>query len=136
MIVLDASVWISSIQANDANYDVSRRWRIEWQDHGNVIVVPVHFLAEVTSAVSRRTDSEAAGLAALRTILEDSLVTRAPLTNTLAEVAAQAAARCRIRAGDALYVALAQELAVPLITWDQQLLDRATVLVDAQPPTV
>lgn len=134
MIVLDASVWISSIQANDVNFAVSRRWRIDWQDHGNPVFVPAHFLAEVSSAVTRRTDNEVEGIAALRTILDDALVASVPLTNALAESAARCAARCRLRAGDALYVALALELGVPLVTWDQQLLDRATLLVDGQQP--
>lgn len=53
-----------------------------------MIFVPAHFLAEVSSAVTRRTDNEVEGIA----------------------------------------------LGVPLVTWDQQLLDRATLLVDVQQP--
>lgn len=136
MIVLDASVWISSIRDNELHHDVSRRWRAGWRDGANPIVVPAHFLAEVASSTARACDSEADGLSAMRDVLEEPLVTIAPLTETLAQAAARAAARCRIRAGDALYVALAQELDVLLVTWDQQLLDRARVLVDVQVPTV
>lgn len=70
----------------------------------------------------------------LHGILNEALIVRFELDDDLALAAARAAARCRIRAGDALYVALAQELAVPLITWDRQLLDRAGVIVDVQTP--
>ena len=136
MIVLDASVWISSIQVDETNHAVSMRWRETWLAKDNVIAVPTHFLVEITSAFTRRPDgSEAAGLVALDGILDEPLIVRFDIDEDLAELAARAAARCRIRAGDALYVALAQQLEVPLVTWDDQLLDRARVLVDVRVPT-
>ena len=136
MIVLDASVWISGIRPDETHYQVSRRWLAQRRGDGAPIAVPVHFLVEVASAFSRPVDgSEAEGLDALQTVLDERLIERFELDDELAESAARAAARCRIRAGDALYVALAQELDVPLITWDGQVLDRARVLVDVQTPT-
>lgn len=136
MTVLDASVWISGIHADETNHDVSMRWRDAWLARGDDIAVPVHFLGEITSAFARRRDgSEEAGLVALRGVLDEPRVVRFDLDDALAQAAARAAARCRIRAGDALYVALAEQLGVPLITWDVQLLDRARVVVDVRHPT-
>lgn len=135
MIVLDASVWISSIRGDEVHHQASRRWWATWRDTGIPVIVPAHFLAEVAGTIARALDSEFDGIAAMRDVLNEPLITPAPLTNTIAEAAARAAARCRVRAGDALYVALAEELGVPLITWDDQLLDRARVLVDVRRPT-
>ena len=93
-------------------------------------------MAEVAGAFGRPVDgSKADALVALRTVLDERWIERFELDDELAEAAARAAAHCRIREGDALYVALAQELDIPLITWDDQLLDRARVLVDVRTPT-
>lgn len=134
MIVLDASVWISSIQADENHHEVSRRFRARWRVEGIQVHVPSHFLVEITATIARNTESEALGLDALQAVIDNPHITYAPLSSTLVESAARVAARCRIRAGAALYVALAQELEIPLITWDDELLDRARVLVDVQVP--
>ena len=135
MIVLDANVWISSIQPNEDHHEVSRRFRSRWRAEGIQVHVPAHFLVEVTATIARNTESEALGLDAFQAVIDNPHITRAPLSSTLVESAARAAARCRLRASDALYVALAQELGVPLLTWDDELLDRARVLVDVRVPT-
>ena len=47
---------------------------------------------------------------------------------------ANIAAQYLIRGADAVYVALAAELDVPLVTWDHELLTRASVVVDVRTP--
>ena len=94
-----------------------------------------HFLAEISSAFTRRPNgSEADGLVALQGILDEPIIVRFDFDDNLARSAARCAARCRIRAGDALYVALALELGIPLVTWDNELLDRASTLITVQTP--
>jgi len=49
--------------------------------------------------------------------------------------AAQLAADLGLRGADAVYVALAQQLTVPLITLDQEQLDRTGSVISARWPT-
>lgn len=52
----------------------------------------------------------------------------------LGEKAARVASRHRLRGADAVYVALAADLGVPLVTWDQEILARAAGLIDVRTP--
>jgi predicted nucleic acid-binding protein len=46
------------------------------------------------------------------------------------------AARCRLRGADAIYVALAEELDQPLVTLDQEILDRSSGVIGTTTPAV
>ncbi|MCC6190190.1 MAG: hypothetical protein IT318_14255 [Anaerolineales bacterium] len=56
----------------------------------------------------------------------------------LGKAAAQLAGSAGLRGADAVYAALAQHLAVPLVTWDQEIGQRLgaglTVVTPPQPP--
>ena len=75
-------------------------------------------LVEIAGAVARRTGQT--GLEAA------SLVERLPITRLvpvdveLARLAAEVAASLQLRGADATYVALAQRLGIPLVTWDEE----------------
>jgi predicted nucleic acid-binding protein len=56
-------------------------------------------------------------------------VQRHPLSDALADRAASLAARCKLRGADAVYVALAEALDQPLITLDQEILDRSARVI-------
>ena len=48
--------------------------------------------------------------------------------------AAQVAVDLHLRGADAVYVATAQRLSVPLVTWDREQLDRSSVVIEAYEP--
>ncbi len=50
------------------------------------------------------------------------------------QASADIAADLRLRAGDATYVALAYQLNIPLISWDNEQLERASNLVTTYTP--
>jgi predicted nucleic acid-binding protein len=59
---------------------------------------------------------------------------RHELPDALADRAALMAARCKLRGADAVYVALAEALGAPLISLDQEILDRSRRLVAVKTP--
>ncbi|HKG26577.1 MAG TPA: PIN domain-containing protein [Thermomicrobiales bacterium] len=135
MIVLDASVWVSSLQNRDVNHFVSRQWTTEWLDAGHKMVVPTLFLSEVGGAVARPPRDSALGRRVVADIIGDPAFTLVALDQALAEAAANHASDLFLRGADAVYVALAEQLAIPLVTWDQEQLSRAATLVDVRTPT-
>ena len=54
----------------------------------------------------------------------------------LAQSAARHAADLPLKGADAIYVALAQYLGIPLVTWDKEHLNRAGALIDVRVPVV
>ena len=56
------------------------------------------------------------------------------MTEELIEIAVYIAADHRIRGADAIYVAVALEQSVPLVTWDHELRQRAAPLIEVIQP--
>jgi predicted nucleic acid-binding protein len=74
---------------------------------------------------ARRALSELTRLLTLRIV---------PFGHDLARLAAQFAARYKLRGADAVYVALAHDLRMPLVTWDDEQRTRAGKVVGVRTP--
>ena len=57
-----------------------------------------------------------------------------PVDEVLARMAARLAGRLRVRGADAVYIAAAAALRLPLVTWDIEQRDRAARLVEVLVP--
>lgn len=53
---------------------------------------------------------------------------------SLVQLAIDAATDLQLRAGDAIYVALAHQLNIPLISWDKEQLQKASTLITTYTP--
>lgn len=118
MFVLDASVWVSAILPTDAWHAISAPFVEQTVASGTTIVVPTLFLAEVCAAVARQT-TPAAGLLVREQLLAIDLFVWISVDDALASVAAQLGATHQIRGADSVYVALAQEFDLPLVSLDR-----------------
>jgi predicted nucleic acid-binding protein len=123
--VLDASVWIGWLLADDAHHASSRRWLIEYLAGGGRLVAPMILLAEVGGAVARRTGDTALAHRAVQGFLRLPSLRLVTVGQRLGASAAELAVDLRLRGADALYVATADYLGVPLVTWDQEQVSRA-----------
>jgi predicted nucleic acid-binding protein len=88
MSVVDASVWVSLLAADDVNHESTRRWFDEQIAEGAQFLAPVLVLVEVAGAMARRTSDPSAGMRAaarVRSLPELELV---DLTIEAAEQAA------------------------------------------------
>ena len=134
MSIVDASVWVSLLAADDVNHAPSLRWFEHVIAEGVPLTAPSLVLVEVAGAMTRRTGDSSVGVAAaarLRSIPELVLV---ELTVESAERAAAIASRIVLRGADAVYVSLAVELNVPLVTWDRQQRERSTPFISVSSP--
>jgi predicted nucleic acid-binding protein len=132
--VVDASVWVARLVPQDVHYAASRAWLEQHVAAGGVVVAPVLLLAEVAGAISRRTGQPALANAAVAQLLRLPALRLIAVDRRLAHVAMQLAVDLGLGGADALYVATAHELRVPLITVDQDQLTRAAPRVTARSP--
>jgi len=132
--VVDASVWVSRFVPSDAHHEPSRAWLRAQIDQGETIAAPALTLAEVAGAVARRTGLPELGARAVSLLQRLPNTRLVPLDAQLAQLSASLAAELHLRGADAVYIALAQRLGVPLITWDQEQRDRGQHAVTALTP--
>lgn len=134
MTVVDASVWVSRLVTWDVNHTASRQWLEMHDASGGRLVAPVILLAEVSGAVSRRTNDARLGHQATATLLRLRALRLVAVDRRLGEAAARVGADLGLRGADAVYVALAQQLKLPLVTWDKEQQEKARRVVVADSP--
>lgn len=101
---------------------------------GRSIVVPDLFMVEVAGTIARRRNDPSLGLAALRALRANTSLRVVSVTPTTWAQSAELAARHLLRGADAVYVALAIQERLPLVTWDQAVLSNAAEVVDVRTP--
>lgn len=134
MIVIDASVWVSSLRPDEDHHRVSLEWVVGWTSSYRLLSVPAHFPAEITGALGRQRVDRHYTLKVLSEILSAPPFTIHPIAVALGERAAHVALATGIRGSDAIYVALSEQLTVPLVTWDREQLERAGQIVEVLTP--
>jgi predicted nucleic acid-binding protein len=140
--IIDASVAVALLNAHEKDHASSWAWfegysPAESQDYnpaGESLAAPSILLAEVAAALSRGLGDPALAHRAVEELRGSGLIELVPVTLSMAERAAILAADHQIRGCDAVYVALAQERGVPLITLDRQQRERVPPHIVALTP--
>jgi predicted nucleic acid-binding protein len=109
-MVVDASVWVAAFLAHDAHHRDAAVLLRRLIEEGITVTTPLLALSEVAGAIARQTDD-------------------------LATVAATSAAQQRLRGADAVYVALAAQRTLTLVTLDREMLERTKEIVASTTPT-
>ena len=134
MIVIDASVWMSFIVQQDVNYSATRPWLTKLLTTKAPMAAPILLLSEVGGAVSRRLGRADLGEKAINQLLSIPTLRLVNIDHALGIRASHIAANHRLRGADALYVAIAAQLNVPLVSWDNEHLNRVSGLITAYTP--
>ena len=121
--VVDASVWVSAAIPDDVHHESSRTWLATRRDGD--LVTPTLALVETAGAIARRSGSSALAAQAVSAIAALPNVLVVVPDEELWETALAVAGGRKIRGADALYVALAEALQLPLVTWDREQIERA-----------
>ncbi len=134
-MVVDASVVVSRLVQHDVNHEASRRWLTQYVAGGGLVIAPTLLLPEVAGAVARRTREPRLARRAVDVVLRLPALRLVPVDDVLARTAAELAGRLRVRGADAIYIAVAAGLRLPLVTWDIEQRDRAARLVEVLVPS-
>ena len=133
-MIVDASVWVAMFRDNDVHHGASVAFLDAAVAKQADLQIPNLALAEIAGVFARQTGQSRLATRTVRAVLAIPRLQRHGLNDALADRAAALAARCRLRGADAVYVALAEALAETLITLDQEILDRSSVVVRSVTP--
>ncbi|MBF6614509.1 MAG: PIN domain-containing protein [Chloroflexi bacterium] len=136
-VVVDASVWAAFFLVADTTHAASYAWLDRHTAAGGLVVSPSILLTEVTAAISRRLGPPTGSMAALRAASTVGRLAQArivPMDEALMSEATGVAARFGLRGADSIYIAAARQLGIPLLTWDNEQLTRATGIITAFHP--
>ncbi len=128
-VVVDASVWVARLIDQDTFYSISRQWLDEQRANVVRFLAPTLLLVEVAAAISRRTgDSHLAqrSVGALENLPDLRLV---DMDRNVVQIAAHVGADLGVRGADAFYIAIAQQLNLPLATLDIDQRERANKVI-------
>ncbi len=134
MKVVDASVWVSRLVPGDVHNKASRDWFERYTSVGGRLVSPVLLLTEVAGAIARRTGKPELAHQAVKRLLNIPSLRLVASDQQLGTAAARLAADLRLRGADAMYVAVAYRLNIPLVTWDREQLERTQNFIVAYTP--
>lgn len=131
-MVIDTSVWVSSLLPYDANHQAARTWIDRHILHGGFFVAPIIFVIELASAIARETlppnDPRADAHKAVNQLYMLPIMRVVPIDQALVDEATSLAADHKIRGADALFVAGARQLSLPLVTFDKYQLKQPQVV--------
>lgn len=123
-MVIDASVWVAAFLTRDAHHHDAAFFLRSLVEEGIAVTAPLLVLSEVAGAIARQTDDPELARKITAFLHTQPWIQFAPLTNDLATEAATSAAQQRLRGADAVYVALAAQRTLTLVTLDREMLER------------
>lgn len=133
MVVVDASVWVARLVPQDVFHQPACDWMAARRAENTLLVSPSLMLVEVAGAIARRTGDTDLALRTLDALPRLPGLRLVEMENALVSSAANLAARLGLRGADAVYVATAEYLDLPLCTLDEEQVRRAAYRVKIQP---
>ena len=118
--VVDASVRVSRLVPSDVNHKATVDWFERRGEEGSLLIVPAVMPPEASGAIARQTRDRKLARRAIVRLLRLPTLRIVTVDRRLAEHA-----DLRLRAADATYVAVADRLHLPLVTWDREQRERA-----------
>ncbi len=124
-MVTDASFWVAIFVEDDAHYIEASECLERALELKQTCHAPALALAEVGGAIARKTGDRRAAEMAVQYLASQPWIAIHHGSESLSRGAARVAVECMLRGADATYVALAEHVGLPLITFDKELYQRA-----------
>ncbi len=132
MIVVDASVWVSRLVPQDSFHQQVCDWMAARRAENTLFISPAILLPEVAGAISRRTGAPGLAEQAVSALGRLPGLRLVEMERSLVSDAAGLAGQLGLRGADAIYVATARYLDLPLCTLDEDQARRAGYLVKTE----
>ncbi len=134
-LTVDASVFVSAARPGEVNHIASFDFVSRVDSEGVRLVCPTLALAESAAAIARITGDLRAANDLVIEIESLPGIELIPLSTERARKAAAIAINQRLRGADAIYAQVAVEEVSLLVTWDSEMLSRASAIVASITPT-
>ena len=131
---IDASVFVNAFNPYEHGHAASLRLLTDIQERGDPVIVPGLVIAEIAAAVARASDDHAGALEYADATAALPHVTLVTLTPATARQAAELAATYRLRAADAIYLAVAHRYGTTLVSRDREQRTRGSAVVPCRTP--
>jgi len=132
MITLDASVWISALDKKDPFYSETVQFLQYVVSHSIMPKTPSFALVEVACALAQRKRDPELGQQAMTKVREWPQLEILSAADYLPDASIKEGLAHFLRAGDATYAASAILTRTSLITWDQELIERANAMTPTE----
>lgn len=124
-LVIDASVWVAALDASDEFSSRSREFLESALKQRCGLELPAHAPVEIACALARRLRNPRLARDLAARLLHTPGLQVHTLTAELLERAGFLGTESLLRAADAVYAALANQLDGELVSWDTELIQRA-----------
>ena len=124
-LVIDASVWVSAVDARDSLSQSSRGFLSMVVTREIPIALPELAELEIACALARRLGDPTRGSKLAGRMLDSPLVAKHSVNRPAILRAIRVGTRSLLRSGDSLYAALARSVEGQLVSWDRELIARA-----------
>ncbi|MFQ6044993.1 MAG: type II toxin-antitoxin system VapC family toxin [Gemmatimonadales bacterium] len=124
-LVVDASVWVAAADPSDPFCQPSRAFLEAIAGREVPVALPAYAQVEVACALARRKQNAEVGRTLAAGLFAAPTVEVHALDSGLLEQAVHRGTHASLRAGDALYAALAERVEGQLVSWDGELTERA-----------
>ncbi|MFM8657257.1 MAG: type II toxin-antitoxin system VapC family toxin [Chthoniobacterales bacterium] len=125
MITIDASVWTALFEPKDTFHTESVAFLRECERRRVEMFAPSLAIVETACAMARRQQDGAKGLAVARSLRAIPVLRWVDMDMTLIDEALACGTRGLLRGADAVYAAAAISTGTTLVTWDNELIERA-----------
>jgi predicted nucleic acid-binding protein len=124
-LTIDASVWIAAADATDRFHQPSRELLRKVVADGIAVIQPAFGRTEVSCALARRLRDGAQGQQLTHSLLNRMVTSEIAMDAAFLNSTESIGTSLFLRGADALYAAAAQQSQSPLISWDNEHLQRA-----------
>ncbi|HEX9721731.1 MAG TPA: type II toxin-antitoxin system VapC family toxin [Candidatus Paceibacterota bacterium] len=136
MFCVDASVFLSAAKGDEPYSKQSKGFLDSVESEGHKMLVPEILIPEVASGLFRATKNSKFSLEFVGALRGLPNCTFVPVDGRLADRAAKIICETGLRGADAIYVALAFEYAVPLVTLDKEQFEKGKKVIDVVSPAL
>lgn len=133
-VTIDASVFVSAFTPAEISHQDSKAFMLDLRERSIPIIVPVLVLPEISAAIARGQDKPELGLAFVQELRNLPNTTFVDVTDSIASLAVEVAAKHRLRGSDAVYAAVALRFGTELITLDKEQLERLPKVLTVKKP--
>lgn len=123
-VTFDASVLVSAFTPGEPFHEASKAFVQSVRVAGTPMICPALIIPEIAAAIARGQGQPERGLAFAEEVANLPNLTLIDLDKSLARLAAETAAAHKLRASDAVYVAVSLRFATSLVTLDREQLER------------